>query len=395
MKRPGVLLAISVAVVVALIGVAAQRVAAAPAWAIQPTPNPGAERGDYFTVDDVSCTNGSACAAVGQHVSRQVGRPFIERWNGSSWVAETLPIPAGDRSGHLYGVSCPAADACTAVGITSLAGYAGNTTLMLAAHWDGKQWSEQRIPIHPGSVSDDAFDVSCAAPTSCIAVGYYYYDMAGDFASLAERWNGTRWDVLTTPNPPGGGYFTSVACTAVAACVAVGVWFDDTGTPVPFAERWDGSSWTIAPMPAPAGAHQTIVNNVSCSSTSACTAVGWTLDAGGVWAALAERWDGTAWALQSPPAITGSTLAYLEDVSCPDANVCVATGFSRDGAGTDVTLVERWDGTAWTVQSSPNPIAGGSSHLDAVDCVAIDVCVAAGDFHNLAGPRHTLVEMYG
>ena len=395
MRRPGLLLAIGGSAVIAVVGIAAERVAAAPAWAIQPTPNPGAQGGSTLTLDDLSCSGRNACAAVGQHVSRGVGKALVERWNGNSWSAETLPIPAGMRSAHLYGVSCAAADACTAVGTTHPNGYAGGTTFMYTARWDGRRWLTQQMPNHPGSVSDNTFDVSCAASASCVAVGYYSYDMAGDFAALAERWNGTRWDVLATPNPPGGGYLTSVACTTVSACVAVGGWYDNTGTTLSFAEHWDGSSWTIASMPAPPGAQQTAVNNVSCASTSACTAVGWTLDSAGTWRPFVERWDGTAWALQSPAAIAGSTLAYFEDVSCPDTTSCVATGFSRDGGGTDVTLVERWDGTSWTVESSPNPIAGGSSHLDAVDCLATEVCVAAGDFHSLAGPRRTLVEVYG
>ncbi len=396
MHRFGLHLAIGgCLVVIATLGVGAQRAMAAPAWTIQPTPNPGAHHGDSLLIEDLSCSSAAACTAVGQHVSGNVGQPFVEHWNGEDWTANTLSIPAGMRSGHLWGVSCPAANSCMAVGVTPLSGYAGGTDRMLDARWDGRRWSVQSEPNRPGSVSDNVFDVSCASPTSCIGVGYYDFDMAGDFATLAEHWDGNRWVVMTTPNPPGGGYLSSIECTARNACVAVGGWYNGTPAALPFAELWDGSSWTIHGMPAPPGAQQTAVYNVACASPSACTAVGFELDSVGSWVPFAERWDGTSWALQSLPAIPGSTLAYLLDVSCPDSNVCVATGFSRDAQGTDATLVMRWESGSWAIQISPNPIADGTSQLDAVDCLAADICVAAGDLHHLAGPTHTLAEVYG
>jgi hypothetical protein len=45
--------------------------------------------------------------------------------------------------------------------------------------------------------------VSCTSRASCTAVGYS--DTAPPITtSLAERWNGTKWVIQATPNPPGG-----------------------------------------------------------------------------------------------------------------------------------------------------------------------------------------------
>jgi hypothetical protein len=45
-----------------------------------------------------------------------------------------------------------------------------------------------------------------------------------------------------------------------------------------------------------------------------------------------------------------------------------------DHGTVDRTLIEHWNGTAWTVQQSPNP--GGSSHYDDLHGVA---AISAGD----------------
>ena len=55
----------------------------------------------------------------------------------------------------------------------------------------------------------------------------------------------------------------------------------------------------------------------------------------------------------------------LAGVSCPSKNACVAVGAS-DGA----TLVETWHGAAWTLPSTPNPIAAQDSSLWGVSCVS-------------------------
>src|SRR5207302_4510573 len=41
-------------------------------------------------------------------------------------------------------------------------------------------------------------------------------------------------------------------------------------------------------------------------------------------------------------------------------------------------LIERWDGTSWTIVSSPNTSATDSNHLKAVTCVSASDCWAVG-----------------
>src|SRR5204862_347064 len=81
-------------------------------------------------------------------------------------------------------------------------------------------------------------------------------------------WDGSSWSVQPTPNPMGGSNseLVGVSCTSSSACTAVGN--SSSGT---LAEVWDGSSWSIQPTPNPAGAS---LAGVSGTSARACTGGG-------------------------------------------------------------------------------------------------------------------------
>ena len=71
------------------------------------------------------------------------------------------------------------------------------------------------------------------------------------------------------------------------------------------AEVWNGSSWAIQSTPNPSGAKNPVLNAVSCTSSTACTAAGDYTISAGVRVPLAEVWDGSGWSIQSTPAPTG------------------------------------------------------------------------------------------
>lgn len=102
--------------------------------------------------------------------------------------------------------------------------------------------------------------------------------------------------------------------------------------------------WTVHRLPEPIPrTNEPQLVAVSCASTAACTAVG----SSGV-GALAERWDGVSWSIQTLPTFTGYRTAYLTGVSCPSTKVCIAVGYGRRGP-----LAERWNGSRWSVERTP------------------------------------------
>src|SRR5205085_12551569 len=84
-------------------------------------------------------------------------------------------------------------------------------------------------------------------------------------------------------------------------------------------------------------------------------AVGYQPAANGAVLTLIEHWDGTAWSLMlSPSATTGNVLAAVSATSATDI---WAIGTSTDFATTSIqTMVQQFDGPSWTIVPSPNPL---------------------------------------
>ena len=183
------------------------------AWSIQPTPDQTVPNGALLSS---SCTSPRACTAVGHHTDGTgVIAPLAESWDGTSWRTQATPVPAGAIQAQLLGVSCPAARTCTAVGFSINS--AGND-VPLAERWNGTSWKIQPVPNPAGATGTQLSGVSCSAANACTAVG------TAPNATLAERWNGTSWRIQATPNPPGAFFaqLSSVSCPTASTCTAVG-----------------------------------------------------------------------------------------------------------------------------------------------------------------------------
>jgi hypothetical protein len=138
---------------------------------------------------------------------------------------------------------------------------------------------------------------------------------------------------------------SSVSCASSTACVAVGGFTDRAGDNLTLAERWDGKRWSIQPTPTPGPKNTTIWGDVSCASQNACTAVGWYGDSRGVSHALVERWDGTRWSVQRLRRLRGAVETSLSGVSCPTTTACTAVGWAQLRGQAPGVMVERWSGT--------------------------------------------------
>src|SRR5215471_8182343 len=198
--------------------------------------------------------------------------------------------------------------------------------------------------------------VSCASPGTCIAVGGYE-NRASAQLPLAQARTGAGWRILAAAAPRGAVYTNlfGVSCTATDACTAVGYYTGGALHIHPLAEIWTGARWKIQPVPSPAGHPLSGFFAVSCTSARACTAVGAQTDAHGTSTSLAERWNGAAWSIQATASPTGSTGSELLAVSCTSATACTAGGASMDGSGTTGPLAERWNGTSWRIQVTHAP----------------------------------------
>ena len=224
-------------------------------------------------------------------------------------------------------------------------------------------WLIQSTP-NAGSGLNILNKVSCATPQSCTAVGYDVPPNTDTFLTLVEHWDGRTWQIQSTSS----GGLTNVSCPTPRVCVAVG----STGN-VPLAEYGDGSTWRVQPVQVPAGATSSYFEGVSCATPTSCVAVGAYFTSPNTYFTLAERWNGSSWQIEATPNPQGATENQLNAVSCATPNGCTAVGFSEGFVG----LAESWNGSIWQIQ--PTTASGGEGPLQDVSCPLVSACTAIGN----------------
>jgi hypothetical protein len=117
----------------------------------------------------------------------------------------------------------------------------------LILHWDGKAWTHVPSPAVSGT---ELKAVGAASRTSAMAVGTVG---STTFRTLALRWNGKTWTRVASPNlgaPSFDTFLESVYLASPASGWAVGLATDGTRERSVI-ERWDGSRWSLVTAPDP------------------------------------------------------------------------------------------------------------------------------------------------
>lgn len=302
-------------------------------WRVEPAPSPtGAASGQ---LNAVACTSPADCTAVGSF-STANGPPteLIEVSSGGVWKIQSAPRPANST---LYGVSCASSAACVAVG--------SSNNQMLAEVEEGSAWTIDSPPQPSGASTSRLNAVSCNSATVCVAVGYVTELETGLGNTLAETWNGSGWKIQSTPNAAEtqdgvttvNDQLNAVSCVSSRACTAVGTNSDQTLT-----EGFENSAWTIESSPNPGGVDSSVFTGVACYSSEACTAIGYSQRSGNdgeVNGVLAEERSAGNWAIVAAPSPSGGK---LNQVSCATAEACTAVGNLTTSAGLQLPLVERF-----------------------------------------------------
>jgi hypothetical protein len=137
--------------------------------------------------------------------------------------------------------------------------------------------------------------------------------------------------------------------------------------------RWDGLAWTAASDTPEVGTADAL-EGVDGADASDVWAVGWSSDGLGK-DTLAAHFDGTSWTVTTSP-----TDGRLFDVRVVAPDDVWAVGSAGDPDFVEETaLVLHWDGTAWTEMSVP--AGGGRSGLYAIDGTDGDLWAAGYNHH--------------
>lgn len=364
--------------------------AAAISWNGTEWSTPSSVDPDGDGMDAISCPTASFCLA-----GDEVGAALT--WRGTSW---STPYAVNPEYVALTSVSCSSADFCMVLGLS------GTEHTLTDGSWSG---AVQTPLSHLDSFAIDV-DLSCAASSSCMAIGGdtsndvssaqpLNWPLFGGSPEYTSSWNGMSWTPLHRLNAgrsvfgvtvaiscagPGTclvlangrtglgmasyaweknkwsppveldvrtGRLSSISCRTAAFCKAVD-WSGDVLT-------WNGRSWSDPSLIDPNG----YLASVSCASVHACVAVDWS--------GRAFLWNGRTWS--KPMAIDRDALTA---VSCPMPRYCVAVD-SRGGVLT-------WDGVAWRLQ-----LLADASEFDSVSCYSSAFCAAGSwSWVNTAFVKH-------
>jgi hypothetical protein len=367
-------------------GPAVSHTAAAQAltWSVVPSPNREINGHIHSNkLYGISCPSADSCIAVGYAAAGGL-KTLAETWNGTAW--SIAPSPNRLAVGNLLGVSCLSATDCTAVGASRPTRDSTQSRTLIET-WNGTAWSLVPSPNPSRGTGDDAlYGVSCVSASFCAAVGYHGKSPVEK--ALIETWNGSAWSVASSPGRGSASSLSGISCLSASSCTAVGAYSASGLVSGTLVESWNGSTWSVVPSPNAGTAGNNDLSSVSCLSASFCTAVGSYFAANAAFQTLAETWNGSTWSVVPTPD-TGSNPADqgLQGVSCTSASGCIAVGSYE---------IQAWNGSSWSLVPAPQLHgAPGVGQLNGVSCVSATMCMNAGWRAGTEQARHpkTLTEL--
>jgi hypothetical protein len=379
-------------------------------WSIASSPNTSSTQYNFLT--GVACSADADCWAVGWYYDdNNIVRTLLARDSGSGWTFEqSAPPPENDLQDLFTAITCASPTNCWAVGYYDNNGLTADT---FTEHFDGSNWT---VVSSPNPISRDSrlYAVSCPSANDCWAVGYYaapgVFSLTPSYANqtLVEHNTGSGWAIVSSPNitvPPtesnpsgqANNLLLGVSCTSASNCWAVGWYYNAQGVAQTLVQHYNGSAWSIVSSP---NIDTNFLAAIDCVSASDCWAVGSYHSGSGPNQTLVEHYDGTAWSIVPTPNNPNGQNNSLYGVTCVNTADCWAVGRQYSdtsdymtGAGNPLTLIQHYDGTAWSIITTPNTHEEDYDYLFGVACRNASDCWAVGNYYDDIG-SHTLAEHY-
>jgi hypothetical protein len=159
------------------------------------------------------------------------------------------------------------------------------------------------------------------------------------------------------------------------------------------------SNWSIVTSPnVNDGGQDNIIADVACASDNDCWSVGYhgtTSTSGNVfylYDTIVQHWDGSSWSIVTSPNAANSISDVLNAVTCRSTSDCWAVGsYATAGSGFTQILTEHWNGSSWSVVPAPN-VTGVDNVLVDVACSST-VCRGVG-YSGAPNAAQTLIERW-
>lgn len=220
-------------------------------------------------------------------------------------------------------------------------------------HYSNGQWRVVPSP-NPGGAADNTELNAVAAESSNDVWAVGGVDPWGpEQQAVITHWDGTSWRVIHSPRVH--GLLFSVAAVSPTNAWAVGDHVTKAGGVHVLIEHWNGSDWSVVKAPNPKVPPKNGVNSfagVSVGTASDIWAVGSTGVAGDS-KTLAEHWDGTTWSIVStpnprPPGYPQENESLFSALSLGPTNAWAVGGWVSGSGGSGRAYILHWDGSTWT-----------------------------------------------
>jgi WD40 repeat protein len=195
------------------------------------------------------------------------------------------------------------------------------------------------------------------------------------------HWDGSQWKVV--PNPGAG------SPRAIAAIASDDVWVVGGSSTM----HWNGTEWSSIVMATPGDSNGVELNGVAAVAANDVWAVGSHQRSTAGDLTLIEHWDGTKWSVVPSPNVepnAGPTINRLSAIAAVSANDIWAVGYSYNGGQ---TLTLHWDGAQWSVV--PSPSLPDQNYLGAVAAVSSNDVWAVGSHGTLQAPELLIMHWDG
>ncbi len=147
------------------------------------------------------------------------------------------------------------------------------------------------------------------------------------------------------------------------------------------------AAWKVISSPSPGVTGNELIS-VAVVAANDVWAVGDITVSGGATQTLTEHWNGTQWSVVSSPN-PSAFRNVLNGVTAISTNDVWAVGEFNNARDIPQTLIEHWDGTQWSVVVSPNH-GTHDNFLNGVTAVSTNDVWAVGEFNNASGFFQTL-----
>jgi hypothetical protein len=252
------------------------------------SPDPSTQ---YDVLNGVSCSSPAFCMAAGEATgSSGAGQTLTEKWNGTSWAKVSSPDTSTSETNVLTAVSCPSPAFCMAAGY---AGTSSESTRALTEKWNGTSWA--KVSLAALSTPEDELEgVSCSSGAFCLTVGYYFKTGHTPARALIEKWNGSSWALVSSPDTSGKYlyYLPGVSCSSAKFCIAAGDYTPSSASVLQqtLTLKWNGTKLAKVNSADSSSTQTNTLDGVSCPSATFCMAAGEYFSAADFWQTLTEMW---------------------------------------------------------------------------------------------------------